>query len=157
MDWYCCKDGLSPRQAALRWMHENESRVNSWFAPTPYERLQSLGLSLPVAPPAVGQYEPFVVTRAGLVETSLQLPWVEGKLAYEGRLGSGPQGLSVSQGAAAAKICALNLLAQLHHASSGDLSRVRMIRLEGHVNSEPGFRNSPSVFSTLNPFITDVQ
>ncbi|KAL2850500.1 substrate binding domain of ABC-type glycine betaine transport system-domain-containing protein [Aspergillus pseudodeflectus] len=157
MDCYCCKDGLSPRKAALRWMHENESRVNSWFAPTPYERLQLLGLPLPVAPPAVGQYEPFMVTRTGLVETSLQLPWVEGKLAYEGRLGSGQHGLTVSQGAAAAKICALNLLAQLHQASSGDLSRVRMIRLEGHVNSEPGFRNSPSVFSTLNPFLIDVQ
>ncbi|KAL3484723.1 hypothetical protein BJX62DRAFT_243667 [Aspergillus germanicus] len=151
MDWYCCKDGQSPRQAALRWMDENASRVNSWFAPTAYERLQLLGLSLPLAPPAVGQYEPFMVTGAGLVETSLQLPWVGGKLAYEGRLGRGPDGLTVSHGAAAAKICALNILAQLHQASSGDLSRVRMIRLEGHVNSEPGFQDSPSVFSAPQP------
>lgn len=53
----------------------------------PLARLAELGLRVPDAPEAVGAYEPW--QRMGnIVTTSFQLPWVDGKLAFVGRLGA---------------------------------------------------------------------
>jgi hypothetical protein len=60
----------------------------------PEERVASLGLTLPAPPPAVGAYVPWAITRDRLLMTSFRLPWRDGRLAYEGRLGAG---LSVSR------------------------------------------------------------
>jgi enamine deaminase RidA (YjgF/YER057c/UK114 family) len=108
---------------------------------TAEQRLQSLGLELPPAPAAVAAYEPWV--RSGsLVLTSGQLPWRDGQMAFAGRLGAE---LTVEQGYAAARQCALNALAQLK-SSVGDLDRIRrLVRVEGYVHCAPGFRGHPQV------------
>jgi len=105
------------------------------------EKLRELGLTLPPAPAGVGAYVPWV--RCGsLVFTSGQLPWREGKLAYTGKLGAG---VTVEQGYQAARICALNALAQLK-AAAGDLGAIKqVVRLEGYVHAGPGFRDHPKV------------
>ena len=76
-------------------------------------------------------------TRTGnLVLTSFQLPWRDGDLAYTGLLG---EALSAAEGYDAARICALNGIAQLKDAA-GELDRVtRVVRLEGHVGCSPDF------------------
>ena len=110
---------------------------------SPEERLHALGLVLPTPPPAVAAYEPW--TRSGdLVFTSGQLPWRDGVMAYAGRLGAE---LDVDQGYQAARLCALNALAQLK-AAAGSLGAVeRLLRVEGYVHCAPGFRGHPQVLN----------
>jgi len=105
------------------------------------EKLRELGLTLPPAPAGVGAYVPWV--RCGnLVFTSGQLPWRDGKLAFTGKLGAG---VSLEQGYQAARLCALNALAQLK-AAVGDLGKIKqVVRLEGYVHAGTGFRDHPKV------------
>jgi len=106
------------------------------------ERLASLGLVLPSPPAAVAAYDPWV--RSGdWVMTSGQLPWRDGVMAYVGRLGAE---LDVEQGYRAARLCALNALAQLR-AAAGSLDRVSLVRVEGFVHCAPGFRGHPQVLN----------
>ncbi len=119
---------------------------------SPEIRLAALGLSVPPAPGAVAAYEPW--QRIGnIVTTSFQLPWVDGKLAHVGHLG---RDLDVEQGYLAARICALNGIAQLKAAAEGKLSRVRIVRIEGHVGCVEGFSQIPQVLNGGSELINEV-
>lgn len=119
---------------------------------SPETRLAALGLTVPPAPGAVAAYEPW--QRIGnLVTTSFQLPWVDGSLAYVGRLG---EALDADEGYKAARICALNGIAQLKTAAGGDLSRVRVVRVEGHVGCVEGFSQIPQVLNGGSELINEV-
>ncbi len=116
------------------------------------QKLEALGLTLPAPPAAVGAYVPFVRT-GNLVVTSGQLPWQGGRMLCTGKLGAG---LTVEQGQAAARVAALNALAQLK-AAAGDLDRVRQIvRLEGYVHCGTGFRQHPQVLDGASELLTAV-
>ena len=116
------------------------------------EKLHELGIALPPAPAAVGAYLPWVRT-GNLVFTSGQLPWLEGKLAYTGKLGAD---LGVEQGYQAARLCAINGIAQLK-AAAGDLERVRQIvRIEGYVHAAPGFHDHPKVLNGASELLNEV-
>jgi enamine deaminase RidA (YjgF/YER057c/UK114 family) len=118
----------------------------------PEERLAQLGLAIPEAPGAVAAYVPWART-GNLVLTSFQLPWHEGALAYTGRLGAE---LSIEDGYAAARICALNGIAQLKEAAS-ELSRVaRILRLEGHVGCVEEFTEIPQVLNGASELVNEV-
>src|SRR5581483_7521336 len=83
-------------------------------------RLKSLGLELPVPAAPIANYVPF--TRSGpVVVISGQIPLRDGKMQYVGKLGAG---MSIEDAQAAAKLCALNILAQLK-AAAGNLDNVR--------------------------------
>ncbi|WP_395851704.1 Atu1372/SO_1960 family protein [Cystobacter fuscus] len=117
----------------------------------PTERLAELGLTVPPPPGAVAAYVPW--TRIGnLVTTSFQLPWKEGKLAYVGSVGSD---LTVEEAYQAARLCALNGLAQLQQAA-GDLNKVRIVRIEGHVGCREGFSDIPAVLNGGSELINAV-
>ncbi len=119
---------------------------------SPEIRLAALGLAVPPAPGAVAAYEPW--QRVGnLVTTSFQLPWVDGILADVGRLG---EALTMEQGYLAARICALNGIAQLKAAAGGDLGRVRVLRIEGHVGCIEGFSQIPQVLNGGSELINAV-
>jgi enamine deaminase RidA (YjgF/YER057c/UK114 family) len=119
---------------------------------TPEERLAELGIELPEAPPAVGAYVPWVRT-GNLVVTSFQLPWRAGELAYTGKLGAE---LETADGYAAARLCALNGIAQLKQAA-GELDRVRQIvRIEGHVGCSADFTEIPAVLNGASELVDDV-
>jgi enamine deaminase RidA (YjgF/YER057c/UK114 family) len=116
------------------------------------QKLETLGLKLPAAPAPVGAYAPFVRT-GNLVVTSGQLPWQGDRLVLTGKLG--PE-LTLEQGQAAARVAALNALAQLK-AAAGDLDRVRQIvRLEGYVHCGPGFRHHPQVLNGASDLLNAV-
>src|SRR5262245_8137831 len=116
------------------------------------EKLRELGITLPAAPAAVGAYVPWVRT-GNLVYTSGQLPWLEGKLAYTGKLGVD---LGVDEGYQAARICAINAIAQLV-AAVGDFERIRQIvRIEGNVHAGPGFQDHAQVLNGASDLINAV-
>ncbi len=109
---------------------------------TPDARLAALGLSLPAAAAPVANYLPF--TRSGdLLFVSGQLPVGANGLdpAHKGKLGAA---ISLETGQAAARQAALNVLAQAR-AATGDLAKLRAIRIGGYVNSTPDFANVPQV------------
>ena len=107
------------------------------------QRLSQHGHNLPAAPQAVGDYIP--VTRIGnLVVTSGQLPLVGKELMFKGKVG---HELQEEQGFHAARMCALNALAQIK-ACVGSLDRVtRIVRVEGYVQSATGFSRQPQVIN----------
>ena len=115
-------------------------------------RLLELGITLPPAPPPVAAYEPWVRT-GNLVFTSGQLPWRGGELAYVGRVGGE---LTEQQGYEAARICAINAIAQLKNAT-GDLETiVRIVRCDGFVHAAPGFHRHPVVLNGASELINAV-
>jgi enamine deaminase RidA (YjgF/YER057c/UK114 family) len=136
--------GGSPPAAA----QERERR----HAMTPEEHLSELGISLPTPPQAVGGYVTWVTT-GNLILTSGQLPWRDGRLVYVGRLGAE---LTVEDGYQAARISAINALAQLKQ-GLGELSRVtRVLRLEGNVHTAPGFHDHSRVLDGASDLFNEV-
>lgn len=104
-------------------------------------RLAGLGLVLPVAAAPAGAYVP--TTRSGsLLIVSGQLPLAGGKPAFLGLVGAG---VTIEQGGEAARLCALNILAQVK-AALGDLDLVsRVLRVGGFVACPSGFVDQPKV------------
>lgn len=106
-------------------------------------RLAKHGHQLPVAPEAIGFYVP-VIQFGNTVVTSGQLPIIGKELMFKGKVG---QELREDDGANAARICALNALAQVK-ACLGSLDRVnRIVRVEGYVQSADGFTKQPQVIN----------
>lgn len=116
-------------------------------------RLKSLTIDLPPAAPAVANYVPFVQT-GNLVFVSGQLPMEGGKPAIVGRLGDG---VATEDGVRAARLCALNLLAQVKAACGGDLDRVRrVVRLVGFVACTPDFTDQPKVVNGASDLMVEI-
>ncbi len=108
---------------------------------TVYDRLRELGLEMPAAPKPAGAYVPAKISR-GLIFASGQTPTVEGKNVYEGKVG---KEVSEEDAAPAARLAALNCVAELHHVLGG-LGRVReIVKVTGYVASAPGFGQQPRV------------
>lgn len=115
-------------------------------------KLNQLDLSLPTAPEAVGYYVP--VTRVGdLVITSGQLPMGGKEVLFTGKAGTVH---GESEASDAARICALNALSQIK-ASIGDLDKIkRIIRVEGYVNSAPGFTDQARVVNGASHLLVEL-
>jgi enamine deaminase RidA (YjgF/YER057c/UK114 family) len=106
------------------------------------KRLAELGLELPEPAAPGANYVPFVQT-GNLVFVTGQLPQWNGERRFIGKLG---RELGVEDGQEAARLCALNVLAQLRVALSGDLGHVvRCVRIAGYVNSVPEFHGQSQV------------
>jgi enamine deaminase RidA (YjgF/YER057c/UK114 family) len=104
-------------------------------------KLRDLGITLPAPPAPVASYVPFVTT-GNLVFISGQVTASAEGLRYVGMVG---RDLSVEDGKAAARLCAINALAQLK-AACGDLDRVkRCVKLNVTVNAVPDFAQHPEV------------
>lgn len=104
-------------------------------------KLAELGLKLPSAPRPVGNYSLFVQV-GSLLFLSGQFPIENGAARYTGHVGAE---LTEEQGYAAARLAALNVLAQIK-AALGSLDRLdHLVRVEGHVASASGWNNAPKV------------
>ncbi|MFZ4964215.1 RidA family protein [Pseudomonas gingeri] len=107
-----------------------------------FDRVNQLGLSLPVPSQPIANYVNHVISNNQLF-ISGQIPLQEGKPAYIGRLGDT---LGEEEGARAAELAALGLLAQLGQAIDDDLSKlVRIVRLGVFVAAAPDFQRQGAV------------
>lgn len=115
------------------------------------ERLSALGVTLPDAPAPAANYVPFLK---------------QGNTVYvSGQISSGPDGLitgklgdgmSVEAGAAAARSCAIALLAQVKAACDGDIERlVQVVKLTAFVNSTADFTDQPKVINGASDFLVE--
>ncbi|NNK17178.1 MAG: RidA family protein [Sulfitobacter sp.] len=115
------------------------------------ERLSELGVTLPDAPAPAANYVPFVQV---------------GNTVYvSGQISNGPDGLitgklgadmEVEAGAAAARTCAISLLAQVKAACGGDIERLqRVVKLTGFVNSTQDFTDQPKVINGCSDFLVE--
>lgn len=117
------------------------------------KRLAELGIALPPPGTPAGNYVPFVIV-GELVFMAGQVARAAGKMKYTGKVGVD---LTIEEGQAAARLCALNLLAQLKVACAGDLDRVeRCVRLGGFVNSAPDFFDHPKVINGASDLMVEV-
>ncbi len=119
---------------------------------TPEQRLESLGIVLPEAPPPAASYVPFVQT-GQLVMTAGQIPVKDGVPVSTGRLGAE---LTLEDGQAAARQCAINVLAQLK-AAAGELSRItRLVKITVFVASTPEFHSQHLVANGASDLLGEV-
>ena len=117
------------------------------------DRIANLGICLPEPMPAAGAYVPFLVS-GSLVFISGQLPVGEGCLDFRGKVG---ERFSVEDGQAAARRCALNILAQLSVALNGDLDRVvKCVKLCGFINSTTRFDKHAVVMNGASELMVEV-
>ena len=123
------------------------------MAGTIEQKLASLGITLHAPAAPVANYVGFVRT-GNLLFVSGQFCFDgAGKLIAKGKLGAG---VTVEQGAAAARGCGINLLAQVK-AAIGDLDKVvRVVRLGGFVNSAPDFLDGPKVLNGASDLMVEV-
>jgi enamine deaminase RidA (YjgF/YER057c/UK114 family) len=93
-----------------------------------------------------------IVTVGDVVYVSGQVPMADGGFIV-GKLGAD---MDVEGGAAAAKVCAISLLAQVKAACGGDLDRlVRVVKLTGFVNSTGDFGDQPKVINGASDFLVE--
>jgi enamine deaminase RidA (YjgF/YER057c/UK114 family) len=113
------------------------------------KRLSDLGVTLPAAAAPAANYVPFV--RSGnLLFTAGQLPLKDGKLQASGLLG---RDLNTAAGAEAAKLCAINVLAQAK-AALGDLETIaRVVKITAFVASAPDFTEQHLVANGASDFL----
>jgi enamine deaminase RidA (YjgF/YER057c/UK114 family) len=115
-------------------------------------RLASLGIALPAAPNPVANYVPSVLAGNLLFISGQISKAADGNIA-KGQLGGG---LSVAEGSAAARLCALNLIAQAK-AAVGELDRIaHVVKLTGFVNASPGFTDHPQVMNGASDLMVEV-
>ena len=107
-------------------------------------RLRELGIALPEPAVPLANYIPFTVA-GSLVVVSGQVPLRDGRIAYTGKVGAT---LSPDDGRAAARLCFINVLAQLRAACGGDLDRVKQVlRLGGFIAAPPEFTQHPIIMN----------
>lgn len=116
-------------------------------------RLKELGIELPAATTPAANYIPFAIA-GKLVFVAGQVSNKDGKPHYIGKLG---REFGIEEGQAAARLCALNILAHLKNACGGDLDKIaRCVRLGGFVNAVPEFGDQPKVINGASDLIVQV-
>ena len=107
-------------------------------------RLKEHGIQLPEPSAPVANYVPFTIS-GKIVVVSGQLPARDGRIAYVGKVG---EAVTPEQGAEAARLCFLNVLAQVRAACGGELGRVRrVVRLGGFIAAAPSFTGHAGVMN----------
>ncbi len=116
-------------------------------------RLAELGIAIPEMAAPAANYVPYVQT-GNQIFVAGQIPFVDGKIEHQGKVG---QDLSVEEGAAVARICALNIIAVVKAACGGDLDRVaRCVKLGGFVQCGPEFTQHPAVVNGASDLMVEV-
>ena len=119
------------------------------------QKLAELGITLPHPAAPIATYVGAVIT-GNLLIISGQLAFGPNGLApeHQGKLGDG---ISPEQGAQAARLCAINLLAQAKAALGGDIERIRRcVRLGGFINCAPDFLTLPLVMNGASDLMVAV-
>jgi enamine deaminase RidA (YjgF/YER057c/UK114 family) len=122
---------------------------------TPEARLQALGITLPQPPAPVATYVPSTRGPGDIVNISGQVSFDQ--LAGKRHQGIVGEDLSLEEAQAAARVCAINLIAQMRAACEGDLSRVkRILKVNGFVQAGPSFFDIPQVINGASDLLVEV-
>lgn len=116
------------------------------------EKLKQLNITLPTPPKPAGSYIPVVISN-NLAFVSGQIPMQDGKVLYTGKV---PSERSIEEAQSAAKLCAINLLAQLK-ANLGNLDRItKILRVSGFVNCTPEFSEQPKIINAASDLFFEI-
>ena len=115
------------------------------------EKIKSLGINLPIPPNPAGSYIP-VVRSGDLLYVSGQIPMEDGKVAFTGKVSD----TNIETAQKSARICAINILAQLKK-ELGDLEKIsKIVRISGFVNSVPEFTQQPKVINAASDLLYEI-
>jgi len=115
------------------------------------EKIKSIGINIPVPPTPAGSYIPLVKT-GNLLYVSGQIPLQDGKVAFTGKVSDA----NIETAQKSARICVINILAQLKK-ELGDLEKIsRFVRLSGFVNSVPEFTQHPKVINAASDLLYEI-
>ncbi len=115
------------------------------------EKLKALGITLPIPPTPAGSYIPAIKT-GNLLFISGQIPMEDGKVLFTGKVTD--DNLETAQ--KSAKMCAINLLAQIKR-ELGSLDKVtKVVRLSGFVNSDVEFYQHPKVINAASDLFFEI-
>jgi enamine deaminase RidA (YjgF/YER057c/UK114 family) len=115
------------------------------------EKIKSLGINLPIPPSPAGSYIP-VVRSGNLLYVSGQIPMEDGKVTFTGKVSD----TNIETAQKSARICAINILAQLKK-ELGDLEKIsKIVRISGFVNSVPEFTQQPKVINAASDLLYEI-
>ena len=115
------------------------------------EKIKSIGIKLPIPPNPAGSYIP-VVKSGNLLFVSGQIPMEDGKVALTGKVSDA----NIETAQKSARMCAINILAQLKK-ELGDLEKIsKIVRLSGFVNSVPEFTQQPKVINAASDLLYEI-
>jgi enamine deaminase RidA (YjgF/YER057c/UK114 family) len=116
------------------------------------DRLSELRIVLPAAPKPAGSYIPVVIS-GNLAFVSGQIPMQDGKVVFTGKV---PSEKSVEEAQKAARLCAINILAQLK-SNLDSLDKItKVVRLSGFVNSTPEFSEQPKIINAASDLFFEI-
>ena len=115
------------------------------------EKLKTLEITLPTPPTPAGSYVPAIKT-GNLLFISGQIPMEDGKVIFTGKVTND----NIETAKKSAKMCAINLLAQMKR-ELGSLDKVtKIVRISGFVNSDPEFYQHPKIINAASDLFFEI-
>jgi enamine deaminase RidA (YjgF/YER057c/UK114 family) len=115
------------------------------------EKLKTLGVTLPNPPTPAGSYVPAIKT-GNLLFISGQIPMEDGKVIFTGKVTNE----NIETAKKSAKMCAINLLAQMKR-ELGSLDKVtKIVRISGFINSDPEFYEHPKIINAASDLFFEI-
>jgi len=115
------------------------------------EKLKTLEITLPTPPTPAGSYVPAIKT-GNLLFISGQIPTEDGKVIFTGKVTDD----NIETAKKSAKMCAINLLAQMKR-ELGSLDKVtKIVRISGFVNSDPEFYQHPKIINAASDLFFEI-
>mmetsp|Transcript_22941 Transcript_22941/g.33665 ORF Transcript_22941/g.33665 Transcript_22941/m.33665 type:complete len:209 (-) Transcript_22941:204-830(-) len=119
----------------------------------PDARIKELGIDLPKVAAAAANYVPYIVS-GNYVYVAGQIPVLNGEIQFKGTV---PKDKTMDIAYQSARLCGLNIIAQVKDACGGDLKRVKkVVKLVGFVNSEDTFTDQPKVINGASDLMVEV-
>ncbi|MFB1006694.1 MAG: RidA family protein [Nitrosopumilus sp.] len=115
------------------------------------EKLKTLEITLPTPPTPAGSYVPAIKT-GNLLFISGQIPMEDGKVIFTGKVTDD----NIETAKKSAKMCAINLLAQMKR-ELGSLDKVtKIVRISGFINSDPEFYEHPKIINAASDLFFEI-
>jgi len=115
------------------------------------EKIDLLGISIPVPPKPAGSYLPVVISN-NIAYVSGQIPVKDGKVIFQGKVND----KNLEEAKQSAKLCAINILAQLKR-ELGTLDKIsKIIKISGFVNSDSDFFQQPNVINAASDLFFEI-
>ena len=119
----------------------------------PDAKIKELGITLPQVAAAAANYVPYIVS-GNYVYVAGQIPILNGEIQFKGTV---PKDKSMDIAYQSARLCGLNIIAQVKDACGGNLKRVKkVVKLVGFVNSESTFTDQPKVINGASDLMVEV-